>query len=77
MVVTDNSLPCLVCHQPLTVKLARGRKSGKLFVMLRCPDDGRHFRAFISHQPYVQEVLDLLEARPHDGRPLRPSLHLR
>ena len=62
MVSPETSLPCLVCHQPLTVKLARGRKSGKPFVMLLCLQDGRHFRAFISHQPYVQEVLDQLEA---------------
>lgn len=53
---------CLICGHPLSLKLARGRKSGKPFVLLVCAKDGRHFRAFISHQPYVREVLARLEA---------------
>ena len=58
--------PCLVCGDPSVFRLARGRKSGKPFVMLVCGRDGRHFRGFINHQPYVREVLNLLEARNHD-----------
>ena len=56
------SIPCLICSEPLTVRLARGRKSGKPFVMLLCGVDGRHFRGFISHQDYVRQVLQKLEA---------------
>jgi hypothetical protein len=57
------SLPgCPICNQPLSLKLARGRKSGKAFIMLFCSGDGRHFRGFISYRPYVQEVLDKLDA---------------
>ena len=56
-----STIPCLVCKGPLKVKLARGRKSGKPFVMLVCPADGRHFRAFISDQGYVSQVLERVE----------------
>ena len=59
-----NHPECPVCHLTLSVRLARGRKSGKPFVMLVCPEDGRHFRAFITHRPYVREVLDRIESMP-------------
>lgn len=59
---------CPICGHPLSLRLARGRKSGKPFVMLLCAQDGRHFRAFISHRPFVQQVLDRLESgRFHPG----------
>ena len=54
---------CLVCREPLSVRLAKGRKSGKPFVMLVCGQDGRHFRAFITYQPFVREVLEHLEVK--------------
>ena len=54
-------LPCLVCQQPLTLRLARGRKSGKAFLMLLCAQDGRHFRGFINDREYVDKVLARLE----------------
>jgi hypothetical protein len=58
-----NQLPrCPVCGETLNLSLAHGRKSGKPFVMLRCLVDGRHFRAFITHRPYVEKMLDNLEA---------------
>ena len=56
--MNDQQPLCPVCHLTLSVRLARGRKSGKPFVMLVCPEDGRHFRAFITHRPYVREVLE-------------------
>ena len=65
-----NQPECPVCHLTLSVRLARGRKSGKPFVMLVCPQDGRHFRAFITHRPYVREVLEragALENKPDGG----------
>lgn len=60
--MTTQALPCVICGNPLTVRLAHGRKSGKAFVSLVCAVDGRHFRAFISHRPYVQQLLERLEA---------------
>jgi hypothetical protein len=61
----SNEMPgCPVCGDPLSARLANGRKSGKAFVMLVCARDGRHFRGFISHRPYVKEVLERLEKQP-------------
>jgi len=67
-----NAPVCPVCQKPLAVRLAVGRKSGKPFVMMLCAQDGRHFRGFISHRPYVQEVLDKVESlqkKPPGGTP--------
>jgi hypothetical protein len=58
---------CPVCHRALSVRLAHGRKSGKPFVMLVCAEDGRHFRAFITHRPYIREVLERLESLQNHG----------
>jgi hypothetical protein len=54
-------VPCLVCGSSLSLRTARGRKSGKPFLMLVCPVDGRHFRGFITHRDYVAGVLARLE----------------
>ena len=59
---SKGAVHCPVCGVALSVRLARGRKSGKPFIMLICSRDGRHFRAFINHRPYVQQVLDRLES---------------
>ena len=58
---------CPICVEPLSLRLARGRRSGKPFVMLVCGRDGRHFRGFINHRPYVEQVLDRLEDRGEQG----------
>ncbi len=55
------SIPCLVCGEPLTFRSAQGRKSHKPFIMLVCGSDGRHFRAFITDQAYVAQVLERVE----------------
>jgi len=48
---------CPICLSTLSVRIATGRKSNKLFIMLVCGKDGRHFRGFITDQPYVKRVL--------------------
>ena len=63
MTSLSHSIPCLICGDPLTVRLARGRKSGKPFIMLICGWDGRHFRGFITDQNYVVELLIRLEGQ--------------
>ena len=63
------SIPCLICGDPLTVRLARGRKSGKPFIMLICGSDGRHFRGFITDQSYVSELLARLEGHTQVEQP--------
>ena len=60
--MTDNIPRCPICNESLLIRLARGRKSGKAFVMLVCALDGRHFRGFISHQSYVKQVIENIEA---------------
>ena len=60
---TPTQISCLICRQPLTLRLAKGRKSGKSFLMLICTTDGRHFRGFINDQAYVRQVLDRLEGQ--------------
>ncbi len=57
----QSGLRCLVCKESLEVRLAKGRKSAKTFLMLVCPVDGRHFRGFINDQDYVKGVLERLE----------------
>ena len=58
----DNSTPeCLVCGLGLSIRPAVGRKSGKPFIMLICPRDGRHFRGFITDQEYVAAVTTRLK----------------
>ena len=61
------SIHCPICGAALSVRLALGRKSGKPFVMLLCPADGRHLRAFINDQTYVEEVLIRLEGQNTDA----------
>ena len=50
---TSGGIPCPVCHTPLAVRLAKGRKSGKPFVSLVCSQDGRHFRGFIADKEFI------------------------
>ena len=57
----NQDIPCLVCGEQLTIRLAKGRKSQKTFLMLLCRQDGRHFRGFINDRKYVDEVLARLE----------------
>ena len=59
----SQSIPCPVCGEPLDVRIAHGRKSGKVSIMLVCARDGRHFRGFIADREYVKQVLDLLESK--------------
>ena len=52
-----NTIDCPVCSNPLSVTVAKGRKSNKPFIMLKCKQDGRHFRGFITDQDFVRRIL--------------------
>ena len=54
----EGSLACPVCGKELSFRIARGRKSGKPFLMVACLVDGRHFRGFVGDQNYVKQVLN-------------------
>ena len=56
------NINCLVCGRLVEARPATGRKSGKSFVMLKCTQDARHFRAFITDKDYVQRVVKLSES---------------
>jgi uncharacterized protein YbaR (Trm112 family) len=56
-------LRCPVCAGPLELKLAHGKRTGKVFVMLICPVNGKHLRAFISDKDFVGSVLAKLEEK--------------
>ena len=43
---------CLVCGTKLKVELCHGKK-GREAIMLSCPNDGRHFRAFINEPKVI------------------------
>ncbi len=66
MTSLTRGIPCLVCGQQLTIRLAKGRKNQKTFVMLLCGADGRHFRGFINDREYVDKVLARLEGHMTD-----------
>jgi len=61
MTSLNKGIPCLVCGEQLTIRLAKGRKSQKTFLMLICSRDGRHFRGFVNDREYVDGVLSRLE----------------
>ena len=58
----SNTPSCLVCGETLDLRETKGRSSRKPSLMFVCPVDGRHFRAFITYRPYVDEVLGQLAA---------------
>ena len=62
----SQTLQCPVCGDPLSFQIARGRKSGKAFLTVKCLRDGRHFRGFINHRPFVEGVIENLESLTHD-----------
>ena len=51
------TIDCPICSNPLSVTFAKGRKSNKPFIMLKCEHDGRHFRGFITDQNFVRRIL--------------------
>ncbi len=58
-----NEVQCPICKESLKVSLAASRraKKKKAFIMLVCPNDGRHFRGFISDQEYVANIVESQE----------------
>ena len=59
---------CLVCKTRLEVKVCQGKK-GKKAVMLSCPNDGRHFRAFINDPKTVDSMTQIDLSSAHEFNP--------
>ncbi len=68
---------CPLCSNELSVRIAHGRTSNKLFIMLICAKDGRHFRGFISDQTYIKQLLakQALKQEEKPGR-VRGRVHV-
>jgi hypothetical protein len=54
-------ISCIVCGGVVEVRPARGRKSGKPFLMLVCGREVRHFRGFINDAKFVEQVVENAE----------------
>ena len=67
MTATTNPMPCLVCGTQLEVRVATGRKSGKPFLMVICPEDGRHFRGFVGDRDFVRQVAEAAGVKESDA----------
>jgi hypothetical protein len=50
---------CPICAAVLSIRAAKGRKSNKPFIMMLCPQDGRHFRGFITDQEFINKVVKI------------------
>ncbi len=59
---------CPLCRQPLVFSMARGRKTGKPSVALKCPQDGRHFRGFIYDKEFVTRVIEAADPSGQGGQ---------
>lgn len=53
---------CPVCQEPLRASVTRSAK-GRVALMMVCPRDGRHFRAFVNDRAFVGKVVASLEAK--------------
>ena len=66
------AIACPICGTAMRVTVTTNR-NGKHAIGVHCPDDGRHFRGFINHRPYVEAVLgQVLEVSAGLGRTGRP-----
>jgi hypothetical protein len=61
--MTTRALNCPVCGGSLAFKLAHSKRTAKVFVMMMCPINGKHLRAFISDKDFVASVLATLEEK--------------
>lgn len=54
--MTASAIACPICGGDMKISVTTNR-NGKHAIGVHCPADGRHFRGFINHKPYVEEVL--------------------
>ena len=60
MTSLQSGVPCPLCGQGLSIKLARSKK-GRPSISMACPVSGQHFRGFIADRAYVARFVDQLE----------------
>lgn len=54
--MTTAAIACPICGGDMRISVTTNR-NGKHAIGVYCPADGRHFRGFINHKPYVEELL--------------------
>ena len=59
-------LPCPICGTDLRLSVTTN-KQGKHAIGVHCPEDGRHFRGFINHRPFVEGAVDRMLGAPANG----------
>ena len=69
----SNTPNCMVCGEALDLRRTQGRRSRKPFLMFVCPVDGRHFRAFVTYQPFVDAVLGRMDGLDSDDLTTGPD----
>jgi hypothetical protein len=70
--MNESNLICPICGKSLSLRIARGRKSNKPFIMLKCAADARHYRAFIGDRTYIERVIDQLESKKQSEKTNQP-----
>ena len=50
------AIPCPICAEALRFTVCTNR-NGKHSIGVHCPQDGRHFRGFVNHRPFVEDAL--------------------
>lgn len=70
---TTAPIPCPICGTGMKLTVTTNR-NGKHAIGVHCPVDGRHFRGFINHKPYVADMLSrLAEAMASRGTAPDPA----
>ena len=73
------TIPCPICAAALRFTLCTNR-NGKHSIGVHCGQDGRHFRGFINHKPFVEDAISHMAAAEEarqahgDGAPGREAL---
>ena len=61
MATAPVTIPCPICAEPLRFTVCTNR-NGKHSIGVHCPQDGRHFRGFINHKPFVEDAISHMAA---------------
>ena len=61
MATAPGSIPCPICSEALRFTVCTNR-NGKHSIGVHCPQDGRHFRGFINHKPFVEDAISHMAA---------------
>ena len=70
--MTTSAITCPICGGAMKIGVTTNR-NGKHAIGVHCPADGRHFRGFINHKPYVEEVLSQILAMTDTESPTQAA----